>query len=61
MLFAPVSWLCEPDNVPRLASWWTGPTMPPAFPDISSDRQRRARLQLRGSAGFTPASHLCLR
>jgi hypothetical protein len=29
----------------------------PAFPDRPSDRLRFPRLQLRGSAGFSPASH----
>jgi len=32
------------------------PTPPAAFPEFSSGREQCPRLQLRGSAGFTPAS-----
>jgi hypothetical protein len=34
----------------------SNPACQPAFPEISSDRRRFPRLQLRGSAGFAPAS-----
>jgi hypothetical protein len=51
--FTPVSWLASQDvsfrsNIRFLQS---------AFPGFPSDRLRFPRLQLRGSAGFAPASH----
>src|SRR5581483_11944895 len=55
--FAPVSWLCEQGFV--IGAVWAdnrSRTMPPAFPEYSSDRLRICPLTVAGSAGFTPAS-----
>lgn len=49
--FAPVSWLSEADAV---ASFDRGG---PSRSVSSSDQPHFTRLQLRGSAGFSPASH----
>src|SRR5208337_2416821 len=52
--FTPVSWLCESGCELALdpSGYYSRPSR--VFP---SDRLRCPRLQLRGSAGFSPASH----
>ena len=65
MRFAPVSWLASKDvRVGRtfLSDQSRNPVLPRPFPDSSSGPRRCPRLQLRGSAGFPPASlSLCPR
>jgi hypothetical protein len=55
--FTPVSWLASQDVSFRPASATTTGLPRLSFSGFPSDQLRFPRLQLRGSAGFAPASH----